>query len=292
MNTAMNSDRDEAERERDRHAGEHHDQRDAAEQEAEREDAHRTSLAARSARPEMADRLQQELQDEQRHAGRHQAVGNRERRRERRRRRHPVDPGLVEQRPRLPREERAERERHHVDGDDADAVDARGQDARDRLDADVPALRLHPGAREEHGADDAEHGDLVLPVGRGLEQVAREHAVGEHERRDEQRDHADDRYGAIDAVERDLEEPEAPVVEVELALGRAGRSAPVVKRGPRACGRARRRARRPSASPCSRGRSDGPALTAASRPARAASRSSRSCRRSPSTPAARAPAIS
>src|SRR5439155_3038713 len=45
----------------------------------------------------VADALQGELDNEQRHAGRHQAVRNRQRWRERRRGRHLVDPGLMKQ---------------------------------------------------------------------------------------------------------------------------------------------------------------------------------------------------
>src|SRR5207249_4010149 len=72
---------------------------------------------------EMRGQLQNELHHQQRHPECHQAVRNRQRRRERRRRCHVVDPGLVEERPRLPREECAERERQEIDDDDPYAVD-------------------------------------------------------------------------------------------------------------------------------------------------------------------------
>ena len=90
-----------------------------------------------------------------------------------------------------------------------------------RLDADVAALRLHPGAGEEDRADDAEHGDLVLPVGAGLEQVAREHAVGEHERRGQQRDHAEQDRRPVDPGERCFDDAEHPVMDNRADLRRA-----------------------------------------------------------------------
>src|SRR6266571_3761654 len=57
---------------------------------------------------EACDELQQQLQRQQGHAGGHQPVGDRQRRRPRRRGGLLVDPGLVPQGPRLPREEDAE----------------------------------------------------------------------------------------------------------------------------------------------------------------------------------------
>ena len=165
----MNTTATKPERERDRHAREHHQQRDAAEQEPEREHAHRSAVSRRA--KSRSDVCSSDCRLSKRHADRHQAVresisGGA----------HDddvvmlVDPRLVEQRPRLPREERAEERatgcrrrscRH--------AIHRRRQDARQRLDADMAAIRLHVGAAHERRADEQEHRDLVLPVRRGLE---------------------------------------------------------------------------------------------------------------------------
>ena len=116
----------------------------------------------------------------QRHAGRHQAVGNRQRRRPRRRASSSCRPRLRGTASTISRRRTRRTASVRMSTTIMRApVDDRRQDARQRLDADVAAIRLDVGAAQEHRADDAEHRRLVLPVGRGLEQIAREDAVGQ-----------------------------------------------------------------------------------------------------------------
>ena len=114
----------------------------------------RGRLRARAAR---ATTCSSELQREQRHADRHQRIGNPERRRPGRASGKLVDPGLVQQRPGFPGEEGAEREARDVDDDLRGCDSTRGgRSADDRLDADMAALRLHAARRQEDRADEQE----------------------------------------------------------------------------------------------------------------------------------------
>src|SRR5207253_9210833 len=72
-----------------------------------------------------------------------------------------------------------------------------------------------------HSADDGKHGDLVLPIRRRAEQVTREHTVSQHERRDEKRDHAEDRHHLVDAADRALERAQRSNVDRRLRYDRA-----------------------------------------------------------------------
>ena len=87
----------------------------------------------------------------------------------------------MEQGPALPGEEGAEGEGGNVDQREPDAVGGGRQQFREGLDADMAASLLHEGGGEEGRADEQEDGGLVLPVGRGVQGVAHDHAVGENE---------------------------------------------------------------------------------------------------------------
>ena len=118
---------------------------------------------------------------EQRHAERHQPSRESRAAAPRRRRVIAVDPGLVQQRPRLPGEEGAEQRALSMSTTNSRTRLARGgRRLATRLDADVAALRLHPRAAQERDADQQEHRRLVLPVGRPCRNSAT-HAVGQHQ---------------------------------------------------------------------------------------------------------------
>src|SRR5215472_1374375 len=80
------------------------------------------ALHRRACAVDARDDEDRELQREQRHPHRHQRVRDPERRSPRRRRRLLVDPRFVQERPRLPREEGAEREAEEVDEDASQRV--------------------------------------------------------------------------------------------------------------------------------------------------------------------------
>ena len=117
---------------------------------------------------ERHDDLQQELQREQRHAGAHQPVRDRQRRRPGRGECSSSTQASWNSVHDFQAKNAQNSEAHQVDQHQPDAVGARRKQRRDGLDADVPALRLHDRAAQKDGADDAEHRGLVLPVGRAL----------------------------------------------------------------------------------------------------------------------------
>ena len=102
--------RDRAQRERDRHARKHRHQRRDAVADSNSEYGHGRAVPA-----QRNDDLQQDLHAQQRHAGRHQHIGDRQRRRPHRVGDLAVDPGLMRQRPGFPGEERAEQQAGDID---------------------------------------------------------------------------------------------------------------------------------------------------------------------------------
>ena len=175
--------RDRAQRKRDRHAREHRKQGGKPVADANSKHGHR-----RAAPVERNDDLQQDLHAQQRHADRHQAVGDRQRRRPHRVRDLAVDPGFMRERPGFPGEERAEQQARDIDQPQPDAVGHRRQQPDEGLDADMAALSLHIGRRHEGRADQQKHRRLVLPVIGAVEQRAAEHAVAEDGAGRDQRD--------------------------------------------------------------------------------------------------------
>jgi hypothetical protein len=137
--------------------------------------------------------MKQQLQAEQGHADRHEHVGNPQRRPEGRIRPVAIDPGFAQHRPGFPAEEGAEQKADGIRERQAHAVDPRREQGRQHLDGDMPASRLYERSRQEGRAHQQEHRGLVLPVGRDLEEVASDRAIGQDRRRHDQRRHAGDR---------------------------------------------------------------------------------------------------
>ena len=179
--------RDRAQRERDRHARKHRKQGGEAVTDANSQHGHRRADPLSG-----IDDLQQDLHAQQRHAGRHQAVGDRQRRRPHRVRDLAVDPGFMRQRPGFPGEERAEQQARDIDQPQPDAVDRRRQQPDERLDADMAALSLHIGRGHEGRADQQKHRRLVLPVIGAVKQRAAEHAVAQDGAGRDQRERRED----------------------------------------------------------------------------------------------------
>ena len=121
-----------------------------------------------------------------------------------------LDPRLVKQRLGPPGEETAKQQAQQVYQRQSQAIERTGQKARDRLEADMAALRLHKGTAQEGGYHQAKHGRLVLPVGGGLHDIARDHAIGEHGAGEQQRPHARDHHDPIDAHQHDRDRQQQP----------------------------------------------------------------------------------
>ena len=104
-----------------------------------------------------------------------------------------VDPRFMEKRPRFPREEGAERSVRMSTTTMRTRLTAAGRIAAMASMPTWPRCACTQAPARKTAPTMQQHGDLVLPVGAGLEKVARKHAVREHERRGTAGDHAEPR---------------------------------------------------------------------------------------------------
>jgi hypothetical protein len=106
------------------------------------------------------------------------------------------------------REEAEKEKRQNIDDECASAIDGGRQYRGNRLDTDVAATRLDIRAAEKDGANDAEDGCFVLPVGGRLEKIPGENAVRQDRGRDEKRDHAEHDRDTVYSSHQASERPE------------------------------------------------------------------------------------